>query len=129
MASEYMRNYMRERRRNRRKKFIELLGGKCVNCGATKNLQFDHQKAKKKQFDLNDIKDGKEEVILKELKKCVLLCPECHLEKTKSNKEHVNKDKKPARHGTLWMYKKYKCRCKKCRTAVSDYLKSRRLSL
>lgn len=123
MSSDYMRNYMKQRRKNRRQKFIDLLGGKCVSCGSTENLQFDHQNAKKKTFDINSIKDGKESIILKELKKCVLLCPSCHLNKTKDNKEHINKDKKPARHGTLWMYKKYKCRCPKCQKAMSLYNK------
>jgi 5-methylcytosine-specific restriction endonuclease McrA len=128
MSSEYMAEYMKNRRKARRAKFIELLGGKCVNCGSTENLQFDHANAKKKEFDINQVKDGKEEIILKELKKCVLLCPECHLDKTKANKEHINKDKKPARHGTPWMYKKYKCRCRKCRMAISHYIKNKKLT-
>lgn len=125
MSSDYMRDYMRARRKARRAKFIEMLGGKCSSCGSKEDLQFDHVSPKKKEFDLNSIKDGNEGTIEKELKKCVLLCPSCHLAKTKANKEHVNKDKKPARHGTLWMYKKYKCRCIKCRKAMSLYLKSR----
>lgn len=122
MTLEYMREYMRNRRKERRKKFIALLGGKCISCGKKENLQFDHVNPKFKKFDLNDIKDSKETKILKELKKCVLLCPECHLKKTKENKEHVNKNKKPARHGTIWMYKRYKCRCTKCKDAMSKYL-------
>jgi 5-methylcytosine-specific restriction endonuclease McrA len=121
-----MNEYMKKRRQARRAKFIDLLGGECVECGATDNLQFDHANAKKKRYDLNSVKDGKESVILKELKKCKLLCPECHLAKTKANKEHVNKDKKPSRHGTIWMYKRYKCRCDKCREAMSDYLKNKK---
>jgi 5-methylcytosine-specific restriction endonuclease McrA len=125
MGSDYMRDYMKSRRKARRAKFIDLLGGKCVSCGSTDNLQFDHANAKKKEFDLNAIKDSNEKTILKELKKCVLLCGDCHLDKTKTNKEHINKNKKPARHGTLWMYKKYKCRCRKCRMAISTYMKSK----
>lgn len=125
MSSEYMRDYMKQRRQNRRAKFIDLLGGKCVNCGSIDNLQFDHANAKKKEFDLNQIKDSNEGTILKELKKCVLLCDKCHLNKTKANKEHINKNKKPARHGTPWMYKKYKCRCRKCRMAISNYIKNK----
>lgn len=128
MGSDYMRDYMKSRRKARRAKFIDLLGGKCVSCGATENLQFDHSDAKKKEFDLNAIKDSNEGTILKELKKCVLLCGDCHLDKTKTNKEHINKDKKPARHGTLWMYKKYKCRCQKCKKAVSSYMKNKKIN-
>lgn len=116
-----MREYMRNRRKARRAKFIDLLGGKCIQCGSKDNLQFDHVNPKKKEFDLNQIKDGNEAVIAKELKKCVLLCSNCHLEKTKSNKEHVNKDKQPARHSTIHMYKNYGCRCGGCRKAMRVY--------
>ncbi len=121
MGSDDMAKYMKERRRARRAKFIDLLGGRCENCHSTRDLQFDHADAKKKEFDLNSVKDGKEEIILQELKKCVLLCSECHLAKTKANQEHINKDKKPVQHGSLWMYKKHKCRCRKCRLAMRLY--------
>lgn len=115
--------YMRNRRKARRRKFVLLLGGFCSNCGSKDidRLQFDHQDPKKKKNDYNDIKDGKESIILKELDKCKLLCPECHLAKTKANKEHINKDKRPSRHGTIWHYKRYRCRCKKCRLAMRLY--------
>ena len=112
---------MRKRRQKRRAKYIEMLGGKCQNCGSMDSLEFDHTNAKSKEFDLNDIRDGSEERILKELDKCVLLCRDCHLIKTRENQDYVNKDKKPARHGTLWMYKRYKCRCPKCRMAMRQY--------
>jgi len=119
--SDYMRDYMRKRRQSRREKFIEMLGGKCQHCGSRENLEFDHRNPKRKSFDLNEIKDGPEKVLLKELRKCTLLCRPCHLLKTKENKENLNKDKKPARHGTIWMYKKYKCRCYRCRRAMREY--------
>lgn len=123
MNKDYMRDYMKQRREKRRQKFIDLLGGKCEDCGSKHNLQFDHIDASKKSFDLNDIKDGSEKKITKELKKCQLLCAKCHFKKTIKNKEHVNKTKSPANHGTIWMYKKYKCRCDDCKWAMSKYLK------
>jgi 5-methylcytosine-specific restriction endonuclease McrA len=112
---------MRNRRQQRRQKYINMMGGKCVQCGSTKDLQFDHKNPKHKNHDLNDIKDGDEDRITKELAKCVLLCPNCHLQKTKDNKEHVNKDKQPSRHGKIWHYKRYGCRCRKCRLAMRLY--------
>lgn len=120
-------DYMRDRRRKRRIKYLEMLGGKCANCGETDPslLEFDHKNPRKKQHDFNEIKDGPENTILKEVKKCGLLCIKCHLEKTKKKREHINRDKKPARHGTLWMYKKYKCRCDKCKKSISEYMKSK----
>lgn len=128
MASNCMHpaEYMRNRRRNRRLKFIQLLGGKCQSCGSIEDLQFDHTNPRTKKFDFNQIKDSPESIISKELKKCTLLCRECHLAKTKANNEHVNRDKKPSTHGSIWHYKKFKCRCDKCRAAMSAYLKNKR---
>lgn len=119
----YMKEYMKKRRLERRQKLIDLLGGKCIRCGATENLEFDHIKPKKKEFDIANAKDSPEKVLMKEVKKCQLLCRPCHMSKTRENWEFGGK---PARHGTLWMYKKYKCRCKKCRKAMSQYLKKKR---
>lgn len=119
--------YMRKRRKERREKFIQLLGGRCSNCGIDSNdLQFDHRNSRKKRYDLNAIKDGDEKVILKELKKCVLLCPDCHFEKGTREQDFINKDKKPSRHGTIWHYKSRGCRCAKCRKAMSQYLSEKK---
>lgn len=119
-----MAEYMRKRRRARRTKLLELLGNKCQSCGSTENLEFDHKNPRRKQHDFNEIKDGPENAILKEIMKCSLLCANCHHDKTRDNNEYVNRDKKPARHGTIWKYK-LGCRCSKCKKAISDYMKSK----
>ena len=41
----------RERRRKKRDILREHLGGKCVMCGTTENLQFDHIDASTKSFE------------------------------------------------------------------------------
>lgn len=120
------REYFNNRRRNRRQKFIDLLGGKCEYCGATENLHFDHKNPRKKEFRIADRLDAPLDVLETEVKKCRLLCPKCHRKKTVEKNEH---GQPKARHGTLWMYKKYKCRCKKCRKAMSEYGKARRKKL
>jgi 5-methylcytosine-specific restriction endonuclease McrA len=38
----YMRTYIKARRKVRRARLIELLGGQCVRCGSTDELEFDH---------------------------------------------------------------------------------------
>ncbi len=121
MYAEYMSLYMRDRRQKRRQKFIALLGGKCQQCGTTENLEFDHRLPRYKKHDFNHLIDGPEKLIAKELKKCVLLCKQCHFDKTTRNQEHINRDKKPARHGTVWKYKQFGCRCKRCRLAMRMY--------
>lgn len=119
------REYFNSRRQARRDKFIQMLGGKCESCGETERLHFDHIDPKEKEFSISKRIDAPEDILIVEVKKCRLLCPKCHRSKTKENGEH---GQPTARHGTLWMYKKYKCRCDKCRKAMSDYNRNKRLS-
>lgn len=118
------RSYFNTRRKNRRQKFIDLLGGKCERCGSTRNLHFDHKNPSKKEFKIPDKIDAPEDILLAEVKKCRLLCADCHRQKTREKGEH---GQPAAKHGTLHMYRKYKCRCNKCRQAVSDYNRRKRM--
>jgi hypothetical protein len=61
--------------------------------------------------------DSPEQRLLDELKKCQLLCATCHKKKTLEKQEFGIESS----HGTIWRYKKYKCRCDKCREAMSQY--------
>ena len=64
----------------------EQLGGKCVKCGTTEGLQFDHIHPKDKSFAITRqllMSDRKK--FQEELDKCQLLCCDCHLEKTKQS--------------------------------------------
>lgn len=117
------RDYFNSRRQARRQRFIEMLGGKCESCEATENLQFDHLDPREKSFSISKRIDAPEDVLLAEVGKCRLLCPSCHRNKTKEKGEH---GQPTARHGTIWMYKKYKCRCEKCRAAMSEYNRNKR---
>lgn len=60
---------------------IKYLGGKCSNCGWQGNqaaLQFHHTNTKEKDFILGNVANKNWDVIKLELKKCVLLCANCH---------------------------------------------------
>ena len=61
-----------------------LLGGKCVICGVTENLEFDHIDPKTKSFNpTRYVTGGKpKDLIIEEFKKCQLLCYQCHKNKT-----------------------------------------------
>lgn len=61
-------------------KAIEILGNKCEKCGNTNlfHLTFHHKF--EKEFNINDIKYSRWEIIEKEIKKCILLCHNCHNE-------------------------------------------------
>jgi hypothetical protein len=106
-----MQEYYRERRRQA----IEYLGGKCVKCGSTDDLQFDHVDPKTKAVEISK-STLKKEVFWAEVKKCQLLCGKCH-----SEKSVVDVGNKPARsfHGTLSTYRY--CKCEACKKAHSDY--------
>lgn len=117
--------YHRNRKRERRNKYIKMLGGKCERCGSRDDLHFDHKNPDKKEFHISRMINAPEAVVIKEVKKCRLLCNDCHREKTRENWEFGAEE---SEHGTLWRYKKYKCRCDKCRKAMSDYYHSRTAS-
>lgn len=84
-SNSYMREYMKNRWKKRRANAIHLLGGICVNCGTTENLEFDHVDASYKDFSISRASSYSEERWLKELEKCQLLCHTCHLAKSSKN--------------------------------------------
>ena len=71
-------NYLREI-------LLEKLGGKCVQCGSTKALEFDHIDPKTKSFNISAGYNKPKEILEKELSKCQLLCNKCHIEKSKKD--------------------------------------------
>jgi hypothetical protein len=66
----------------RRAECLALLGGKCVQCGATKDLDFDHREPGTKCFSIAASLTRRWSIIEPELRKCQLLCRPCHIEKT-----------------------------------------------
>jgi predicted Zn-ribbon and HTH transcriptional regulator len=73
----------------RRKNYKMILGGKCQMCGYNKcldALQFHHKDPSQKQFIISDSIFGrskhkyKEQETIEEVKKCTLLCANCHYE-------------------------------------------------
>lgn len=78
------RNYQREWARNRRAKAVKLLGGVCVACGESSNLEFDHKDRTDKTYPIGHSWNRAWAIIEKELEKCQLLCYPCHVDKTVS---------------------------------------------
>lgn len=117
-TKEQQRAYNLKRREERRKKCIELLGGKCVNCGATENLEFDHINPADTVRRISELLTCKMEILLGELFKCQLLCKPCHFEKT-TRQDRVHADQT---HGTLTSYTY--CKCEKCKEAKNEYMRN-----
>lgn len=82
--NEYMREYMKRRYHKKRAEAIDFLGGKCVVCGSIENIELDHIDPDLKSIDIAKVWTYSKEKFWIEVKKCQLLCNECHLEKHKS---------------------------------------------
>ena len=78
-----LRPYKREQRKRNKDRLVAHLGGKCVGCGVTENLQFDHIDRTQKEFSISTNRDKPYDILLKEAEKCQLLCEECHRIKTR----------------------------------------------
>lgn len=66
-----------------RRKLKIMLGGKCKTCSYNKcsaALDFHHNSGKKEASVSHLIKDESKQKALKEIKKCILLCANCHRE-------------------------------------------------
>jgi 5-methylcytosine-specific restriction endonuclease McrA len=91
----------------RRLAWIEA-NGPCKNCGSIENLEVDHINPETKRMEPSAIWSCSAKKRMSELKKCQVLCEDCHEEKTA--KWHADQRK----HGTLPMYDNG-CRCRECK--------------
>lgn len=95
--------YTREERRayhlayynKRKQKLVEMLGGRCVECGTKKLLEFDHEDSDTKSFTIGKaILSMKWDLVVAEAHKCKLRCRKCHLKRTiASGRLSINKRK------------------------------------
>lgn len=72
-----------KRRQDYKLKAMALFDSKCCVCsyeGCPASFDFHHRNPVEKEFTMKDLYYGKWENIEKELKKCVLLCANCHRE-------------------------------------------------
>lgn len=107
------RQYQRDRVAQRRLKYIDLHGGKCVRCGGDDRLEFDHVDRNSKVD--HRIWSWSERRVEDELSKCQLLCRPCHTEKSVEEMGYPERQ-----HGTNLMYQKERCRCDACRAAHAE---------
>jgi hypothetical protein len=71
---ERFRQYQEQRRLERLALATARLGGKCVRCGATESLDFDHIVASTKNRKISEATNWSMERFLAEVDKCQLLC-------------------------------------------------------
>ena len=75
----------RERKQTNKQYLVDMLGGKCVGCGTTECLQFDHIDRHKKSFCISTKLAHQLDKLIEEANKCQLLCEKCHQIKTSIN--------------------------------------------
>jgi 5-methylcytosine-specific restriction endonuclease McrA len=72
----------RVRAAKQRIEFKLLLGGRCVKCGSSERLEFDHIDPSEKSFTIGKLFGRKRiETLKEEVSKCQLLCKPCHIKK------------------------------------------------
>ena len=105
----YLRAYNQATRQRRRAQLIDLLGGVCVRCGASEDLEFDHIDPETKRFAVGSCMSRAWAELVEEALKCQLLCPTCHREK--------GIEDRPEPAHSYYRYWYYGCRCAVCRAA------------
>lgn len=81
----YQPEYQRRRYEERMDEMKAYLGGRCVRCGTTDELQFDHVDPTTKCFSIARYWNRPWKIMVVELDKCQLLCKPHHRDKTIAN--------------------------------------------
>lgn len=115
--NEYMNSYMKDRWTRRRIQAVEFLGGMCVKCGRTDTLEFDHINPSTKTMTIARASARSEDFFWTEVRKCQLLCSDCHLEKTT--------DESGVGHGEGKSGKR-NCPCAPCKARKAEYMRNYR---
>lgn len=102
--------YWMDRYERRKSWAIGLLGGKCVDCGSTDNLEFDHINPEEKLFAITSRITWGDDIIIPELMKCQLKC----------KAHHKAKHSVVGTHGTVSTYRY--CKCELCMSAQRAYM-------
>lgn len=105
---------------NRKYEAIRLLGGSCIKCGYKKciaALEFHHIDPNKKDFDWKQMRLHQWKTICEELKKCVLLCSNCHREVHSERKYIAIGNANPILQPSI---KESSGNCPNCNTPVYD---------
>lgn len=103
-------------RSKRRAEYVKRLGGRCVQCGTTRTLEFDHVDPATKKFAISAgiVKYGANYPAMEEeLSKCQLLCRKHHREKTTSEE----RAQRQFTHGTIYAWMRRGCTCDVCTPA------------
>lgn len=96
-------------------KWTAYMGGCCVDCGATEDLEFDHINPETKAFNILQGWGFAEERLIEELKKCQLLCSICHDIKTATDNSVPHGGGKSGKRN---------CKCVDCKLRKNEYMRN-----
>lgn len=112
---DYHSKYHKLWRKNVRDRAVKILGGECSVCGSDDRLEIDHIDRSDKVTEVGSLASNEEKFIA-ELKKCQLLCHDCHMKKTV---EERGQTLAKGTHGTLSSIRY--CKCDICKEAYREY--------
>jgi len=116
--------YLHDSYHNQRAFLYAWLGGKCVRCGTTENLEIDHIDWRLKEKNMGRLWPAKRRAeMMLELAKCQLLCYEHHKEKTAQDLRE--RQLGSFTHGTVYGWMKAKCVCEVCYSAKRRWHEAR----
>lgn len=113
----YITQYTKSKRERTKTILIDVLGGECIECGSTNDIQFDHIIPETKLFNISQRLHYTISSLLDEVQKCQLLCADCHRKKTSLDLCFIE----GGRHGVASTYTNFGCRCVECRRAWALY--------
>jgi hypothetical protein len=121
----YMRTYLKRRYRARMAAAHQQLGGKCVWCGSTKNLEIDHKDPTTKNYAVGSvIMRLSVAKLTAELALCQLLCATCHAKKSCTDQGKIYSKEA---HGTLSAYRYCPTpKCEACKAAKRRWMREYR---
>lgn len=130
MSRKKFNTYPKQKERAIKRKYelIQHFGGKCEICGYNKNiaaLEFHHKNPDDKSFKLDSrtLASIKEETIIEEASKCMLLCSTCHreihnqdlnMEDIKQKIAQYNEEQSKKHKNGLIIQEPKKIKCKRC---------------
>lgn len=127
-----MEEYILERNRKKKELYranrqyaLDCLGGLCSVCGEDdpRLLEFDHKNPRGEKVLIGTLLRKQDRTELdREIKKCQLLCTNCHNEKTIFERQ-LEADVRGTLHGSKNTYSNKGCRCPSCKLAWSKYMK------
>lgn len=80
---EYNSAFLLKKYHRRRQEATVYLGGKCIDCGNSDSLEFDHRIQSEKSFSISKrLGTASWDVLKIELDKCDLRCVSCHAHRT-----------------------------------------------